>query len=54
MINTDGISEKDAPLTPLSERKVVFISHANPEDNAITPWYGAKLVATRCGHLFSP
>ena len=32
-----------APLAPLAERKVVFISHANPEDNAIAAWYGARL-----------
>jgi hypothetical protein len=32
-----------APIAPLAERHVVFISHANPEDNAITAWYGARL-----------
>src|ERR1700716_3367931 len=32
-----------AAITPLADRKVVFISHANPEDNAITAWYGARL-----------
>jgi TIR domain len=32
-----------APITPLDARKVVFISHANPEDNAVTAWYGARL-----------
>lgn len=32
-----------APISPLVERKVVFISHANPEDNAIAAWYGARL-----------
>ena len=34
-----------APITPLADRKVLFISHANPEDNAITTWYGARLSA---------
>ncbi len=32
-------------ITPLADRKVVFISHANPEDNAIRAWYGARLSA---------
>lgn len=43
MIETDKMSNMSASLKPLSERKVVFISHANPEDNAITSWYGARL-----------
>ena len=38
-------SQRRAPLTPLAERRVVFISHANPEDNAITAWLGARLAA---------
>lgn len=29
----------------MSTRNVVFISHANPEDNAFTIWLGAKLAA---------
>ena len=33
------------PLAPLSQRRIVFISHANPEDNPITAWYGARLTA---------
>lgn len=45
MIKVDELLERSAPLPPLSERKVVFISHANPEDNAITAWYGARLAA---------
>ena len=43
MTETDKMSNMSAPLKPLSERKIVFISHANPEDNAITAWYGARL-----------
>lgn len=45
-----GIQEKPSPtptgrspITPLAERKVVFISHANPEDNGLAAWYGARL-----------
>ena len=38
-----GTPSGRAAITPLAERKVVFISHANPEDNAITAWYGARL-----------
>jgi hypothetical protein len=40
-------STPDAAPTyaPLADRKVVFISHANPEANAITAWYGARLTA---------
>jgi TIR domain len=38
-----GESVGRAVITPLADRKVVFISHANPEDNAITAWYGARL-----------
>ena len=32
-------------------RDAIFISHANPEDNAFTVWLGARLtgLATRCG-----
>nr|WP_281720595.1 toll/interleukin-1 receptor domain-containing protein [Nitrosomonas nitrosa] len=33
------------PIAPLADRKIVFISHANPEDNAITAWYGSRLTA---------
>jgi len=29
----------------MSQRRSIFISHANPEDNAFTIWLGAKLVA---------
>jgi hypothetical protein len=32
----------------MSERQALFISHANPEDNAFTIWLGAKLAAA--GH----
>ena len=32
-----------APIASIAARNVVFISHANPEDNAITAWYGARL-----------
>src|SRR5262245_41367441 len=28
-----------------SEREALFMSHANPEDNAFTLWLGAKLTA---------
>jgi hypothetical protein len=38
-----GTPSGRAAITPLADRKVVFISHANPEDNAITAWYGARL-----------
>ena len=38
-----GTAAGRAAITPLADRKVVFISHANPEDNAITAWYGARL-----------
>ncbi len=34
-----------APLTALEDRSVVFISHANPENNAITAWLGSRLSA---------
>src|SRR5947209_4866049 len=40
-----GAAMGRASITPLADRKVVFISHANPEDNAITAWYGARLAA---------
>lgn len=29
----------------MPEREALFISHANPEDNAFTRWLGAKLTA---------
>src|SRR5579871_2907055 len=29
----------------MSERQALFISHASPEDNAVTIWLGAKLAA---------
>lgn len=41
--NLGGVPAGRGPLTPLAARNVVFISHANPEDNAITAWYGARL-----------
>jgi hypothetical protein len=39
--NPAGAASGRAAITPLADRKVVFISHADPEDNAITTWYGA-------------
>jgi len=35
-------------------REALFISHANPEDNAFTLWLGAKLTgsATRCSPTY--
>ena len=32
-------------MIPLEDRKSIFISHANPEDNAFTIWLGARLTA---------
>ena len=28
----------------MEERRIVFISHANPEDNEFTSWLGSRLV----------
>jgi hypothetical protein len=38
-------SESRRPLSPLDQRTVVFISHVNPQNNAETAWYGARLTA---------
>ena len=32
-------------MAPLEGRGVIFLSHANPDDNAIAAWYGARLEA---------
>jgi TIR domain len=31
------------PISSLDQRTVVFISHANPQNNAEAAWYGARL-----------
>src|SRR5205823_713678 len=38
----------NAPLRPLIDRDLVFISHANPEDNAFATWLTLRL--TREGY----
>ena len=35
----------DSNLQPAMERRLVFISHANPEDNEFASWLGTRLIA---------
>src|SRR5687768_8335100 len=35
----------DTLMTKPPDREALFISHANPEDNALVRWLGAKLTA---------
>lgn len=37
--------ERHEEVTGLASRKLVFLSHANPEDNVFTTWLGARLAS---------
>ncbi len=36
---------RENPVSKTLNREALFISHANPEDNAFARWLGAKLAA---------
>lgn len=43
-IDIEPATRRD-PIAPLDARSIVFLSHANPDDNDIATWYGARLEA---------
>tara|TARA_R110002051_G_scaffold61116_5_gene111893 strand:- start:6537 stop:8024 length:1488 start_codon:yes stop_codon:yes gene_type:complete len=45
MQESKSATEHQKAQVALTVRRVVFISHCNPEDNALTAWYGARLSA---------
>src|SRR5258708_1615796 len=42
---TLNVNRNEEPHAALQAREALFISHANPEDNAFSLWLGAKLAA---------